>query len=110
MTVLRRVWAWLLTALAVIAAGAGALLLWRRYRGQKLTHQDRVEIDKARKDVAAIKAERDALDERIADYDGELAELDMQIEEGRARAAGVLRRGRPMTEQEVSDALKRFLR
>jgi len=107
-SVLKRVWGWLLTALAILAAGAGALLLWRRYRTQQLTHQDRVEIEQARKDVAAIKAERDKLTASADEHHQAVLEIDRELEEIRNRGARVLRRGKPRTEQEMYDALNRL--
>lgn len=107
-----RIWAWLKkwgalivgVLLAVLTLGYVGRKVWR----DRLVAEDKAKIEKAEREMAALRVRREEVEKLIGPQDAAVAKLDEQIEEQREVIRETMRTGAGMSDEEVAAEFARL--
>lgn len=110
MTTLRKVWAWLKANVAAVvialAAALGAGIFWAYHRGKVRSLKDQKAIEEAHRKVAALDAERIALEERREENAERIAALREERRAVQEELVGIENEVRDMDDDELERAFR----
>lgn len=103
---LRKWGVWLL-GLAAVLLGAG--WLWNRHRNALGRVRDKLEVAEATKEIAYLRAQREAVAARVSETDEAVLELDRRIVMQKERLLAAHEVDEDLSDEEVADRLREVL-
>lgn len=105
---MKRAWGYVVAALSALGAVL-AFLLWRKYQKDHVdTLKDALAVSKAEREVKVLAAKREAVEERVAERAGEIAQLDAQLADNARRIVEARTKAKGLTSEQVMAEYKRL--
>jgi len=104
-----KVWAWLKKWGAVILGGLAVLLgagwLWKTYKGKLGKVKDKLAVAEATKKIAALRATREVLKERVGEKDEAMANIERLLVVNQRRLVAAHAGGEGLSDEEMLSEL-----
>lgn len=111
MTVLRKVWGWIVAGVIGLGAVLGAVFFFRRNRTALAQAEDKSVVAEALKDIERVRGQREEVERRVGDQTDHLAEIDRELAEKRRRVvAHVHHDAETLTDEEVEERFRALFR